>query len=148
MQAFASVTVPDSLSQIKNSNDILIGAFSLDSNNKIYFTVESALKGNLRKHIKVLVDNTSKLAWKFMLGGGFSKPSNEEFIKVIQQKEWFNMKVIVLGSFNNGIWESNCFDWSIWPFNESEIKKLSIEDTIKYIENKLVACSLKSENKN
>lgn len=135
--AFASIGVPSDVELINQSNDILVGSFETDEYGNVYFRVEQTLKGELVLAAKILINEKSNLAWPLLLGGGVRQPKSEEFIKLIQQKKWFNLRVVILGDFKNGLWKSNHFDWSIWPYNNFEMKASSVGDVINFVENVL-----------
>lgn len=135
--AFSSIGVPSIEDHIAQSNDILVGTFEVDKFDNIYFLVSKTLKGDVVVSSKALINSESKLAWSFLPGGKIVKPSKSEFISQIERREWFGSTVILLGSFQDGLWISQYYDWSVWPYEEIDFKGLPIEDIVSLTVEKL-----------
>jgi hypothetical protein len=131
------IGVPPVENHIAQSKDILVGTFEIDQHDNIYFFVRKTLKGGVVVSSKALISNDSMLAWSFLPGGKIVKPSKSEFKSEIEKREWFGSTVILLGSFENGLWISEHFDWSVWPYGEIDFKGRSVEDVASLIVEKV-----------
>ena len=129
----AEIGIPRPEAHIAEASHIVEGRFEQDAEKRIYFLVRSSLKGNLVPGVKILIDNESRLAWKFRLGGEPAEVSLEQFRKLITTKKWFKKRVILLGHFKEGRWTSCFLDWSVWPDGEKEFQDKSFSDVAEYI---------------
>jgi hypothetical protein len=132
-----SIGVPPVEEHIAQSKDILVGTFESDQHGNVYFLVKITLKGDVVVFSKALINSDSRLAWSFLPGGKIVKPIKSEFISEIEKREWFGSTVILLGSFKNGLWVSEYYDWSVWPNGEIDFKGRSVKDISSLITEKL-----------
>ena len=132
-----AIGVPEKDEQIKQAKDIVCGTFEVGKSGAIYFYVKSVLKGNVVTDAKILITSKSKLGVILRKGGGVLEQAEPEFRKTIQSKEWFTKEVILLGTFANGHWTSDTYDWSVWPTGEVDFKSKSLDDVKQYIAEKV-----------
>lgn len=140
--AFGIVAIQDSNTQIKDSKSIILGSFQEDSKNQIIFVIEKTLKGEPKVDDQIIIDHTSRLAWRFVPGGGpMPHASSEEFLEQIRKAEWFKHKVILLGEVKDGKWVSSNYDWSVWTSGKSTredaYKDMSLDELVEAIGVKL-----------
>lgn len=143
--ARANIGVPSIEEHISRSRDIVMGSFEVDHHDNIYFLVERSFKGNVVILSKMLINSDSKLAWRFLPGGRIVSPQEHEFKAMIQNKKWFSSPVIMLGEFENGLWKSSYYDWSIWPHGEIEFKNRSINDVVNIVSEQLDQINAKTK---
>ena len=129
----ASVGIPPVDRHIAKSEDIVAGTFEIGDRGNIYFFVEETLKGDVVVASKMLVNEDSRLAWRLLLGGGLEQPTKEAFRANIRNKEWFDEDVVLLGRFEDGLWMSSFYDWSVWPHGEKRFQGRTVRDVKKRI---------------
>ena len=140
--AIANVAVQDFDTHIEDAETVLAGMVREGRQGQVILVVETALKGAGKPNDEIIVDENSKLAWHLVEGGGMGPPTNyADFVQQIQQADWYQKRVVLVGSIKNGKWISYCYDWSVWTSGLSTrkeaLKGLSFEGLVKAIKSKL-----------
>lgn len=67
--------------------------------------------------------------------------SYADFVQQIKQADWYQKRVVLVGSIKEGKWISYCYDWSVWTSGVSTrieaLKGLSLEELVEVIKSKL-----------
>ena len=138
----AKVAVQDFDTHIKDAETVLTGMVREDRQGQVIFVVETSLKGAGKPNEKIIVDENSKLAWRLVEGGGMGPPTNyADFVRRIQQTDWYQKRVVLVGSIKDGKWISYCYDWSVWTSGASTrdetLKSLSFDELVEVLKLKI-----------
>lgn len=140
--AIADVAVQDFDTHIENAETVLTGMVREGRQGQVILVVETLLKGAGKPNEEIVIDENSRLAWRHVPGGGPMPPTSyADFVRQIQQADWYQKRVVLVGSIKNGKWISYCYDWSVWASGLSTrkeaLKGLSFEELVKAIKSKL-----------
>ncbi len=144
----ANVAIQDFDKHLADAKTVVTGMVKQGRQGQFILVVETSLKGAAKPNEEIMVDETSGLAWRYFEGGGPMMPTKyDDFIRQIQQAEWYGKRAVFLGSIKGGKWVSYCFDWSVWTSGASTyrrnealdetLKSLSFEELVKMIQSKL-----------
>lgn len=138
----AKVAVQDFDTHIEAAETVLIGTVKEGRQGQIILVVETSLKGAGKPNEEIIIDENSKLAWRHVPGGGPMFPTNyADFARQIQQTDWYQKRVVLVGSIKDGKWISYCYDWSVWTSGVSTrneaLKGFSFEELVEVIKSKL-----------
>lgn len=144
----AEVAVQDFDDHLADAKTVLTGMVKQGRQGQFILVVETPLKGAAKPNEEIMVDKTSRLAWRHFAGGGPMMPTNDDdFIQQIQHAEWYGKRAVFLGTIKSGKWVSYCFDWSVWTSGASTyrrdealnetLKRLSLEELVEMIKSKL-----------
>ncbi|MFZ2280333.1 MAG: hypothetical protein WAW39_21220 [Prosthecobacter sp.] len=140
--AIANVAVQDFDTHIEDAETVLTGMVREGRQGQVILVVETSLKGAGKPNEEIVIDENSRLAWRHVPGGGPMPPTSyADFVQQIQQSDWYQKRVVLVGSIKNGKWISYCYDWSVWTSGLSTrkeaLKGLSFEELVKAIKSKL-----------
>jgi hypothetical protein len=140
--ANAVIAIKKFETQIEDAKTVLIGMIKVGRQGQVILVVETSLKGGGRPNDEIIVDENSKLAWQLVDGGGPMLPANHsDFVRQIQQADWYQKRAVLVGSIKEGKWLSYCYDWSVWTSGVSTrdetLKDLSFEELVEVIKSKL-----------
>lgn len=140
--AIADVAVQDFDTHIKDAETILTGMVREGQQGRVILVVETSLKGAGKPNEEIVIDENSRLAWRHVPGGGPMPPTSyADFVQQIQQADWYQKRVVFVGSIKDGKWISYCFDWAVWTSGVSTrneaLKGLSFEGLVEVIKSKL-----------
>jgi hypothetical protein len=138
----ANVAVQDFATHIEEARTVLIGTVKVGLQGQIILVVETSLKGSGKPNEELIIDANSKLAWRIVPGGGPMLPANHaDFVRQIQQTDWYQKRALLVGSIKDGKWVSYCYDWSVWTSGASTrdetLKDLSFEELVEVLKSKL-----------
>lgn len=138
----ANVAVQDFATHIEDAGNVLIGTVKVGQQGQVVLVVETSLKGAGIPSDELIIDENSKLAWQLVDGGGPMLPVNHaDFVRQVQQTDWYQKRAVFVGSIKEGKWISYCYDWSVWTSGASTrdeaLKGHSFEELVEVIESKL-----------
>lgn len=138
----ANVAVQDFATHIEDAGTVLLGIVKESSPGQVVLVVEASLKGGGKPNEEIIIDEDSKLAWRMVPGGGPMLPANHaDFVRQIQQTDWYQKRAVLVGAIKEGKWISYCYDWSVWTSGASTrdetLKDLSFEELVEVIESKI-----------
>jgi hypothetical protein len=138
----ANVAVQDFTTHIEDAGTVLLGTVKEGRPGQVVLVVETSLKGGGKPNEEIIIDENSKLAWQLVDGGGPMLPANHaDFVRQIQQTDWYQKRAVLVGAIKEGKWISYCYDWSVWTSGASTrdeaLKDHSFEELVEVIKSKL-----------